>query len=220
MLADAADPASQTVLGIPYHMPQQSDLLTWCQNMGPGQAAIMLAMGLVYLLWGFQIFKLLVMLNSALVGAYFGVQLGGTGDMAVAGGAVGAIVCAAISWPLMKYAVALMGGLYGALLGASLWHVFKLDPRFFWAGGVIGLAFFGLLSFILFRGSVMLFTSLQGAAMLVFGLLGLLFKYKEIGPTMTTHMTGKPFLLTALILVPAIIGTIYQQHQTAPPAKK
>ena len=113
----------------------------------------------------------------------------------------------------MKYAVAFMGGVFGALLGASLWRAVGLEPYLSWAGAMTGLVLFGLLSFILFRGSVMMYMSLQGSVMLIFGILGLIYKYQDIAPKVTENMTLKPFLLPVAIFIPAVLGLIYQQTQ-------
>jgi hypothetical protein len=114
----------------------------------------------------------------------------------------------------MKYAVAIMGGCFGALLGASLWRTLNLDPELVWAGALVGLVSFGLVSFILFRGSVMMYTSLQGAFMLVFGILGLIYQYEEFAADVTKHLKVQPYWLPAAIFIPAVIGLIFQQHNT------
>ncbi len=89
----------------------------------------------------------------------------------------------------------------------------------------MGLILFGLLAFIIFRGSLMMFMSLQGAVMFVFGALGLIYKLKDVGPVITAKMTIAPFMLPMAIFIPAIIGIIYQQQTSIagappPPAKK
>src|SRR5206468_8498702 len=133
---------------------------------------------------------------------------------------LGGFIAATITWPLMKWAVAITGGVAGALIGASAWHTFNLDPQFAWAGAMIGLVLFGLLSFILFRGSVMMYMSLQGAVMLIFGALSLILKYPSIGKQLADSITSKPFILPAAIFIPATIGLIYQQTQFGEPEKK
>ena len=84
------------------------------------------------------------------------------------------------------------------------------DPNFAWAGALCGLVFFGLLSFIVFRGSVMMYMSLQGSIMLVFGVLGLIYKYQSIAAQVTNSLTLKPFILPAAIFIPALFGLLYQ----------
>lgn len=195
----------------PSHWPSQADLLNWCQHMTPGLAALLILLGVVYLIFGFKIFKALVMLNAAAVGAAIGLAIGQRTEMGLALMVLCGFVAAAITWPLMKWAVAVMGGLAGALLGATIWQTFGLDPTFAWSGALSGLILFGLISFILFRGSVTMYMSLQGAAMLIFGLLGMVDKYDQVAGKITNAMTMKPFLLPMAIVIPAIVGMLYQQ---------
>jgi hypothetical protein len=202
---------------LPKTWPHQHDFLSWCQQMTPAVAALLIMLGIIYLLFGYQIFKGLVLLNAAIVGAYIGAYLGDEGDTAVICALIGAVAAAAIAWPTMKYAVALMGGLFGALLGASVWHTVSLDPKLVWAGALVGLIGFGLLSFILFRGSVMMYTSLQGAFMMVFGILGLIYQYRDFGMKVTDHLKVQPFLLPAAVFIPTVAGLIFQQHHTGAP---
>ena len=211
---------TQPWMKVPGHWPVQGDLLTWCQTMGPGTAAVLVLAGIVYLVFGVQIYKALVTVNAAAVGVWLGAFLGQKAGSQHAGTLmiVGGITFAAIAWPLMKWAVAVMGGVYGALLGASLWRAIGLPDEFAWSGGMIGLVGFGMLSFILFRGSVMMYTALQGSVMLVFGLLGLLFKYPDLAPRVFAFATSRPFLLPVCIFVPALLGLIYQQTAYATPA--
>ena len=204
----------------PSHWPAQSDLLDWCQHMSPGMAALLILLGIIYLIFGFKLFKALVMLNAAAVGAAIGFILGEKTDMAIALMVLCGFVAAAMTWPLMKWAVAIMGGLAGALLGATVWQTFGLDAGFAWSGALSGLILFGLISFILFRGSVTMYMSLQGAAMLIFGVLALLDKYENVASKLTHAMSVKPFLLPMAIVIPTIIGMLYQQSDTPAPAKK
>lgn len=202
----------------PAHWPAQGDLLSWCMHMSPGLAAIMILLGVIYLMFGFKLFKALVMFNAAAVGAAIGLVIGQKTEMGLALMVLCGFVAAAVTWPLMKWAIAIMGGLAGALLGASLWQTFGLDPTFAWSGALTGLVFFGMLSFILFRGSVTMYMSLQGAAMLIFGLLGMIFKYDQVAPRVSSTMALRPFLLPMAIIIPAIIGMLFQQGSGGAPA--
>jgi len=192
------------------HWPEQNELLTWCHTMGPAEAALLVMAGLIYLLWGVQMFKWLVTINFALMCAWLGAYLGKQGEASVICAVVGAFAGAAIAWPLMKYAVALMGGVVGAVLGASVWITVGLDPRFASAGALTGLVALGMLSFIIFRGSIILYMSVQGAAMLVFGILGLGYKYPSMASSLNSTMKSKPFLLPMAVVLPMVCGFIFQ----------
>ena len=204
----------------PSHWPAQGDLLDWCHRMSPGMAAMLILLGIIYLLYGFKLFKALVMLNVAAIGAAVGGFIGQKTETRFALMVLCGFVAAALAWPLMKWAVAIMGGLFGALLGATVWQTLGLEPAFAWSGALTGLVLFGLLSFIIFRGSVTLYMSLQGAAMLIFGLLGMAYKYDQIAPKVTSTMSLKPFLLPMAIIIPAIIGMLFQQNAGSAAAKK
>jgi hypothetical protein len=210
---------------LPAHWPVQGDLLEWCRSAGPGLAVILILCGIVFLLFGYSIFKVLVTLNAAVLGGYVGMLLGERTGVEVPAAIIGAMLAATAAWPTMRYSVAIMGGLFGAVLGVTLWRLSNLDPAFGWSGGMTGMVFFGLLSFLLFRECIITYTSLQGSVMLVFGILGLVFKYQEVGGPLSHHFQIKPFLLPLAIFIPTLGGFIYQKAMIpgapAPaPAKK
>jgi hypothetical protein len=196
------------------HFPGQSDLLGWCQDMSIGTSILLGLMGAVYLLYGWNQFKWLITINAAIIGGYIGAAVGSQYGYPVGGGALGSIVAAGMTMPLMKWAVAVMGGICGALFGAALWRTAGLEPQLAWAGAMTGLVGFGLLSFILFRGSIIMYTSLQGAMMIILGMLGLMCKHAEIMPKITQALNAQPYVLPILVFVPAILGLIYQQTHT------
>jgi hypothetical protein len=212
-ISQSASSGAYSWLQPPTQWPAQIDVLQWCQQMNAATAAILVISGLIYLLFGSSIFKWLVTFNAAVFGAYIGALIGLKANAVIPGAMTGGFIAAALTWPLMKWAVAIMGGIYGGLLGASIWLAFRLEPHLAWSGGGMGAIFFGMLSLILFRGCVVMFLSLQGSVMLIFGILGLIYKYQSIAPQLTENMTRKPFLLAAAIFVPAILGMIFQQTQ-------
>jgi hypothetical protein len=214
-------PPDSSILQLPNHWPMQGDLLAWCHATGPGLAVLLIIGGIIFLLFGYHIFKILVTLNAAVLGGYFGAVLGEKSGTALPAAIVGALLAAAATWPMMKYAVAVMGGIFGALLGATIWRLANLDPTFAWSGAMTGLVTLGLLSFLLFRQCVMTYTSLQGSVMLVFGILALIFKYDQVSDAISHSLEIKPFLLPLSIFIPTLLGFIYQQTMApggAPPA--
>ncbi len=219
-------PGAEPDSALPAHWPVQGDLLDWCRTAGPGMAVILILAGIVFLLFGYSIFKALVTLNAALLGGYVGMLLGQHNGVEVPAAIVGALVAATAAWPTMKYSVAIMGALFGMVLGVTLWRLSNLDPSFGWSGGMTGMVFFGLLSFLLFRECIITYTSLQGSVMLVLGLLGLVLKYQDVGDPLTHHFQLKPFLLPLAIFIPTLCGFIYQKATipgapaAAAPAKK
>jgi hypothetical protein len=217
VLAAAASQGAKAAKGplphvrMPTHWPAQADLLGWCQGMGPAVAAVLILFGVIYLLFGFNLFKWVVVLNAAAVGLLLGAIVGGRTGTGLPLAIVGAVLGVAVAWPTMKYSVAVMGGTFGALIGAIAWRVVGLEPAYTWSGALTGMVALGLLCFILFRGCVMMYTSFQGAAMLIFGTLGLLLKYQDLAPRVGTYLTERPFFLPMCVFVPTVIGMMYQQ---------
>lgn len=211
LAAKSAEQGQKFLPMMPEKWPAQTDLLTWCQTMGPGEACILVLAGIIYLMFGYSIFKTLVTLNAMAAGAYLGAVMGKSTNAVAAGAFIGAVLAAAITVPMMKYAVSIMGGIFGAALGASLWRQGNLQPDLAWAGGLSGLIFFGMLSMVIFRGSVIMYTSLQGSVMLVFGILGLIYKYPSLQKDLTEMFAKRNFMLPAAVLIPMIIGLLYQQ---------
>ena len=86
---------------LPHNWPGLSDLIALCQRMGPLSAIVVIAVGVLYLLWGYSFHKALVTLNAAIVGtavgALIGRQMGGTLPGAILGGCC----TAAGTWPMM-----------------------------------------------------------------------------------------------------------------------
>jgi hypothetical protein len=213
---DAVDDAvmvrpDPSYLRFPRHWPAQADLLNFCHKIGPGVAVLLVVLGIVYLLFGLYIFRALVTLNAAILGAYFGAVLGQASNAAVPAAIVGGLLSACATWPIMKYAVAILGGVAGALLGATVWRLCALDPTFTWSGALTGLVFFGLLSFLLFRQCIMTYTSLQGAVMVVFGGISLAFRTDQIARLLNHSLATKQFLLPMAIFIPTLVGFVYQQ---------
>ena len=127
--------------------------------------------------------------------------------------------------PFMKFAVAVVGGLVGAFWGANVWasiisFVGKNGPpeATLWIGALIGLIVCGLLSFILFKLTIVFFTSISGSTMAVMGGVALLLQipsFEEPVRSALMNEKGKAVVMMLLVLVPAIIGMIMQDTTDA-----
>ena len=166
------------------------DLLQSLQAMSVVWAVILLAAGLVCLLQGYRIYRTVTVVMALSIGAFAGYKLGQAinAEYIVAGcmAALTAVTC----FRLMKYAVAIMGGLAGAFLSANAWTaVARLinhgseaatAEQYYWICSVVGLIFGGMLAFILFKMSVVLFTSVSGATVAVLGGVALLLQVARL----------------------------------------
>jgi len=212
-----------------FQLPSPQEYLASLSDMGPIWAFILVACGLVYLLNGWKMFKMLVVLNSAAIGCLVGIRLGqmqGGEHTPIFAGAAGGLLLACLAWPLMKYAISLMGGLTGSFLGYGLWNYVAAAvqrqglAQHAWVGALIGLITLGLLAFVIFRLVVVVLTSVQGSIMTVSGLLCLLLKYPPIRESIEPSLTRNIHLLPLLIGVPAVIGFALQEAAAAKKAKK
>jgi hypothetical protein len=192
-------------------------------------AILLFGCGLVYLVHGWKVFKVLVVVNAAmfggLLGNRFGQVLSGP-NMPLFGTLAGGLLCAVLAWPLMKTAVSVMGAMVGGFLGFSMWtYAASAANRpalceYAWAGGLIGLITLGLLAFVVFQLVVMTFTSIQGSLMTVSGLIAILMCLGPLRTKLHSSLVANRHLLLLLIGVPAVIGFAFQYSGMAKKAKK
>ncbi len=182
--------------------------LTWLQ------AVLAISFGIVYLMYGWRIFRVLVVICFALIGMFIGIKLGTMAGSAIWGGVIGLILLSAMSMPLMKWCVCVLGAVAGGILTAGLWYAFGWAQAYIWAGATVGIVAGGMISFIVLKASVMLFTSLGGSAVTVIGILALLHLYENNQIPITTHIHDlvhdQNWFLPVALMVPTLIGVIMQ----------
>lgn len=208
----------------PSWLPTRGEYVETLAQLDLAGGVILLVFGLIYLLLGWRVFKALVILNAAVAGAALGIYAGallGGGSWTWLGAVAGAGLLAVLAVPLMRYAVGLMGAAAGALVGLSTWsYVTDLAGRedltaHAWIGALIGLVVVGLLCVALFRFLITLFTSVQGAGMIVSGSAAILMKIDALRQPVADRLAGNPHLLIWLVAVPAVAGVIYQETASA-----
>lgn len=197
----------------PNSLPVEHDALYGLVNSEFFFPIAVLVLGALILLFGFKAYQSLVVFNFILLGFWVGSKLGERVQIATVSAVIGAVLLGAVSWPLMKYAVAVCGGLIGALVGMVIWAYFQYPMDLVWAGGLAGLILLGMLSFVLFKASIILFSSIQGAIMLVLGGAALLIRYTPWTQDLQNGFNGKPILMPLLVASLAILGLIYQQQK-------
>ena len=102
-------------------VPSQEQFVNSLSSLEPLWAFLLLASGLIYLLQGWKIFKVLVALNAAMLGAAVGAKLaamaGGGQNMPLFAAIGGGLVLAVLAWPLMKYSISVMSSSGHSILG-------------------------------------------------------------------------------------------------------
>jgi MFS family permease len=226
-LAQASDKHTQLIVPRLFDrmdtLAHPDKLIPALQQTGWVIAAIFIAVGLTCLLQGYKLYKGVVIMIAAVLGVVIGYKLGQSiqAEFIVAG-CLG-VLLAVVAWPLMKYGVAIFGGLAGAFLGANAWTAMAdlvnktgstlvLPPNAYWAGALIGLILFGMLSFILFELSIVVFTSVSGSVLAVLGILALLLQVPSWQSSISSSIASNPMIIPMLVLVPAVAGLVMQSR--------
>jgi hypothetical protein len=211
ILAQAAGSSSEPVLRV---QPVLDSLWGQVTTLSWLQAIIAISFGVVYLLYGWRIFKVLVVICFGLVGVFAGIKIGSRFGSEILGGIIGLVALGVASIPLMRWAVSLLGAISGGILTSGIWYACGLPERYMPAGALIGIIAGGMISFIVFRIAVMLFTSLGGGTLIVTGILSLLYHYERVQEppteTMKAMLYNHQWFLPVLLLASTLIGMMSQ----------
>jgi hypothetical protein len=176
------------------------------------EALTFISFGVVCLFYGWRIFKILVTICFGLLGLALGVWANGylVGGNVIWLAMIFVIVFAIFSVPFMRWGVSLLGALSGGILTAGAWLALGLPQEYVWAGGLIGLIAGGMISFIVFKIAVILFTSLGGSTLMMVGLLAVFYRYMVDARKLEQFVFDYHWFLPALILVPMVAGIVLQ----------
>jgi hypothetical protein len=194
-------------------LPAQSQIIEHLASAEVFFAVSLLIIGVLLMLFGYTAYKWIVVFNCVALGFWLGRLLGERAQINMVAAVIGALLLGAISWPLMKYAVAVCGGLVGSVVGMAIWVYFEQPVDMAWAGALVGIAVLGMLSFILFKTSVILFTCVQGATMSVLAIAALLIKYTPWSSDVDNSLAHKPVLMPLLVISVTLLGLIWQHQQ-------
>lgn len=175
---------------------------------------LVMAVGILCIFQGYRwhrwIVVLLALLLGYLIGDALSAELGKSSVVAIAIG----LLCAALASPLLKMTVAVFAGLSGACLGTVVWRIAQPDALVAWPGAAMGFILLALSSFLFFRISIILFTSLGGAAMLVIGGIASLIHIEAIRPSVEAQLEQHRLIIPLLVGVAAVIGFVLQETWT------
>ena len=178
-------------------------------------ALMFVSFGSVCLFYGWRVFKILVVISFGLLGLVLGLmaagQLGGQ-DSQLLGGLLGMGLFAVLSVPLMRWAVCLLGATAGGILTSGIWYGCGLNESYIWAGALIGMIAGGMMSFIIFRVAVILFSSMGGSALIVVGVLALLYLYPQTSEQIKGLVFTHKWFLPVALMVPTLLGVFLQNR--------
>jgi len=198
-------------------------LVPYVQSLSVVWAVVFLIAGMICLLNGYRIYRPVIILSGLTLGILAGYWLGEKINAAqIVAGCLGLLLAVAF-FPLMKYAVAGLGALAGAFIGANAWTSITaaaVPPEAaanaaqnYWIGALIGLLVFGMLAFIVFKLSIIVFTTVSGSTLVVLGAMALLLQIPAWRGAITRSISAHAAVLPLLVFVPAVIGLILQESQ-------
>lgn len=214
----------QAVTGLfssPAALADPGSLLASIEQVSIVWAVILLIAGVLCLLSGHKFHKVAVIGIALMFGLFAGYSLGEKihAPAMIVAASLG-LLLAVVAFPLMKYAVAVFGGLAGAWIGANMWagiadavntaNGSPVMSEVYWVGALIGLLVCGMLAFIVFDLSVIMFTSVSGSTLAVIGALALAASAMG-GQNLRSTIGDSRLIIPLLVFVPAMIGLILQE---------
>ena len=194
------------------HNPQ--DLLDLLSQMHFIIAAMIVTVGVLCIFNGYRWHKWVIAVLAFLCGIWLGYQLSQQMDKSVVVATSVGFLCAIIATPLLRLSVMVFGGITGAFIGANTWSAMPDAPvDAHWAGALIGFIVIAMASLVLFRLVVVLFTSVGGAAMVIFGGLTLLMHVPDWKPSIEQSLSANKMLIPLLMLLAAVGGFVIQESR-------
>ncbi len=193
---------------------QPERLLDSLRDLPLVASCMIVVVGVLCVLNGYQWHKWVVVVLAFLLGLGVGHLLSERmGKSVVVAIALG-ILFATVATPMLRWTVAVFGGLTGAFLGANAWTLSNASPADAqWAGACMGFIAMALLSFVVFRLVVVAFTSIGGAAMMVIGGITLLMHVPSWQDGIREGLSQNRYLIPLLVTVCAVAGFVIQESR-------
>lgn len=215
--------------------PSIEEILQYLTEMHIMAGVLLAVVGALYLLMGWRIFKVLLIVNAAIFGAMFGgmltVDLGYENQWWI-GFFTGGAIMAILAWPLMRIFLSLTGAAMGAGVGLILFESIAIAVgredlvSFAWTGSIAGGILLFVVIFVKFKFCVLAMTALQGSVMLVNGLLSLALKSEPNKIYLMDLIYENTILYSLGLFIITLAGLVFQLSQsdkfrkkTKPPPK-
>jgi len=195
-------------------LTQPDRLLDMVKGLPLVAGSMIVVVGALCVLNGYRWHKWVVVVLAFMLGLGLGNVLSQRmGKSVVVAIALG-VLFATIATPMLRWTVAVFGGLTGAFLGAHAWTLANASPPSAqWAGACMGFIAMALLSFVVFRLVVVAFTSIGGGAMVVIGSLALLMHVPSWEDGLRQGLTNNQHLIPLLVTVAAVAGFVIQESR-------
>jgi hypothetical protein len=194
---------------LPSHVFNWSSWVGQLEQLPPLALILMIAAGIIFLLYGRSLFRWIVIINAIVLGGTLGWQVGQSTAYPYIVAIGLAVVFGLLGWPLFKFAIAVSSGLVGATL---VWQVVSLYERwaYYWpAFVVVGFLVFAILGWFLLKAMIIVVTSVQGAAMIILSLVVLAQRGGILVGSIWTQV-DEPGAVHLAVLILAVLGVLYQ----------
>jgi len=170
----------------------------------------LLGAGLVFLILGARIFKVLVIISFAFVGLLLGCSLPLDGVLTLVAGVIGAVGLAVVSTFCMKVAVAVLSGGWSALVVVAAAPNLNLgeDPTLILAA--LAFAVVVSLTFVVYHELIAAVMSFEGTLLFLSGLVIFLSHNSVMWGYFRALMLDTPFFMGFIILSGTVIGFYVQ----------
>lgn len=173
-----------------------------------------ISFGVVWLFYGWRVFKILTTICFSLFGLFIGVYINRhliEGDVVWLSILFMLLFGFGAVW-FMKWSVSALGGAAGAVMASGVWMACGFNQNLVWAGAMVGFVGGAMLSFIVFKAAVMMFTCLGGSLLSVTGVLAIMYTYLDVGPRLQQLIFNHRWFLPFMIITPMIVGMIVQHR--------
>jgi hypothetical protein len=191
----------------------QFHLLYWVEQLRTlPTITLVLALvgGILCLLYGRSLFRMIIILNAMILAGWLGWTLGGQINHPLLCGVGLAVIFGLLAWPMFKLGIAVFFGLIGIGLLAWLASLFPIGQQYWPIVAAAGFLVFALLGWFLLMPAVILFTALEGAGLSILTLLVLGERLKLPLDKIPHIALDRPSLVHLAVLILAVLGIFHQ----------
>jgi len=185
-------------------------------------AALLVPVGIAFLLYGFRLYRWLVVIAYVGIGVVLGMAAALYLNVNQSVGIMlGAIILGVLAWPLHRVAWGVLGGVLFA--GIFVEVAYMMDIRatmpLFLVGAVAFVAGIAL-TVLLLKPLIVVITSLVGATFVALGVLSLTRWWPALGGPVERVIDVRPYIPVVIMLVLAAVGSLLQLVDTGASRKK
>ncbi len=187
-----------------------------------GMSILSVLAGLAFLVWGFRLYRWLVVLLFVVIGIAVGIEAAAYfGFNQSIGIVAGAVVLGVLAWPLHRAGWGMVGGIVFALVFSGFAAYMGIEGRLeLILIAVVAFVAGAAVTMLIMKPLIIVITSLVGASALTEGTVALTTLWPSVGAVVIRVMETRPYILMILVLVLAAVGSAMQVLDTSRKKKK